>query len=1124
MRLKRREWTLVGVLLTVMAAFPAMVQGQVATTTVQDTVYSANGTPAQGTVVVNWAAFTTANGSAIAAGNTAAVLGANGALSIQLAPNAGATPTGSYYTAIFHLNDGTTSRQYWVVPAVATGGGPVTLATVESQTLPTSVAMQTVSKSYVDTAIAKALSGVAPGSTATPYVSKAGDTMAGALLLPGDPVSPLQAADKNYVDESVLQVSGGAGGKVSTVPPTGQVVAQPASTQLEVNRLNGVLDATGFLSGTGNNGMVNALSSPDCANGCEVRAGQNYPGTEAVSPGAIPSGGHVRDARGGAVFDTFVNPLGPNTASNIAASITQITTRTAQQATAARPGITGPNSYVMNLTQTAPTGGSNQFPASHESVPYAKSNYGVLQLTGTYNTQGQHVQFGNTVNCYSVGDCLAGGQFITSAGGYRDEADEGTHPFDLQVAEDNRVFQGICVSGCTAGSTTVAVGQIANEGTQGDGRFLIDKNPRKMLSTGSITSGGGDLFQTVSFAGTNFAPSVFLTTTQAATSQAGNLQPGTVTLSLATNGVQSGFGTSTAALPASSGVACVADPASTGVFPNFETAQYTTVDASHLSLTLRKVHSAGATVAVGGLCGYGLEQTVDTVGAVRQVFPVIGSLSSTKLYYAGALTGVVGLQSPVSTSGYVNATATITNAVRNGNTVTLTTGGSFPYDLNGLSLNVTGVTDPSYNGTFVVSTTGGNTLTYANAGPNSSSTGGSVGVVTGGFNLYPMAEVLNVFNPNTALVDGTLTLAANTVGWASGDPVEEPHYHQQMVYPDTELVTQYVPRPVLYTSGGKTFGGEAGPGLRGWQISNSVPRSNYLGAGGTHQPPDDAYLATGVWRNMFEGDAGQEAVFKIHCNLHTCSRWDSGYALFALDSHLGQDFLTYDPSSDTATWNLANTFYSFSPGGFSAPTVNAGTVNATAVNGTAINGTTVRSSSPGARSVMLGGATTSASSDASTVIQGAGTGHVLELLANNGTVRNTFTFAAMVGATPTALFEIGSGLEQNQTRSFYLYDYAQGYVPLYTSASSKAVGVNTTTPAATLDVGGNFRASSVLVGAAMDTQVSRTAPATLSVDDSTVGDSNGSISLSSVLLKDTANGHSYRLTVTNGALTTTQVN
>ncbi len=117
-----RGWTLVGVLMAVLAC-PALMRAQMALTTVQDTVYAANGTPAQGTVVVSWSAFTTAAGNSVAAGTTSAVIGAGGALSLALAPNAGATPTGSYYTAVFHLSDGTTSRQTWVLPAASDGRG-----------------------------------------------------------------------------------------------------------------------------------------------------------------------------------------------------------------------------------------------------------------------------------------------------------------------------------------------------------------------------------------------------------------------------------------------------------------------------------------------------------------------------------------------------------------------------------------------------------------------------------------------------------------------------------------------------------------------------------------------------------------------------------------------------------------------------------------------------------------------------------------------------------------------------------------------------------------------------------------------------------------------------------------
>ena len=924
-------------LVSLLLVATAEVRAQVALTTVQDTVYNASGVPIGGTVLVSWAGFTTAGGSAVPAGNTSATIPASGALTIALAPNAGGMPIGSYYTAVFHLTDGTTSRQFWVIPATVTGGKPVKLAAVETSVLPTSVAMQTVSKAYVDDAIATAFTGYAPDSTSTPYIVKVGDTMSGPLLLPGDPVSSLQAADKNYVDTAVAQLSGGGTTKVSTVPTASQTVAQPAGTTLEVNALNGVLDATGYLSGIGSNGFANALASGNCTGGCEVRGSQTYPGMESVPTGSIPSRGRLVDARGGAVSTYAVNPLGAGATSSIANWLTQISTATAQQAVAARPGIVGPNSFAEYLTQTAPTGGSNQFPASHEPVPYGKSNYGVLQLTGNYNTQGQHVQFNNNVNCFSVGDCLAGGQFVLSSGGYRDEADEGTHPFDLQVSEDPRVFQGTCGSGCATGATNLVVNPTANGGTQGDGRFLMDKNPAKVISAGAIVGSGGGVFPSVNFSGTSFATSVFLQLTQGANSQAGNLAPGTVTLPIATSGVPTGFATSTAALAAASGVACVADTAAPVGIPNFETARYQVVDANHLQLALNKVHFANAVVAMGGLCGYGLEQTIDTVNGVRQVFPVIGSISGTGLYYAAGNTNVVGNAGSGSTSGYLNASVAIASAVRSAGTVTLTTATALPADLNGLSLTVSGVSDASFNGTFTVVTTGSNTLTYAVAGGDGSSAGGTVGLVTGGFNLYPMAEVLNVWNPASTAgsgVDGSMTLAPNTVAWAAGDPVEEPHYHQQLVDADTEYVTQFVPKPVQYSSAGKTYGGTVGPGTRGWEIANASASTNYLGGGGTHQAPDAALMTTGVWRDTVDAVAGENSLLRVHCNLRGCNRWDSAYALFSLDSASGQDFLFYDPSSNTASWNLGGAGYTFSPQAFTAGTVKATTLSTAGLQAT----------------------------------------------------------------------------------------------------------------------------------------------------------------------------------------------
>jgi hypothetical protein len=166
----------------------------VSTTTVQGTVYLANGQPASGTVAISWPSFTTASGQLVTADSTTVTIAPDGFVSANLAPNLGASPAGLYYTAVYYLSDGTTNTQYWVIPAAA----QATLAQVQAQLMPATQAVQSVSKAYVDQSIA-ALS----GNTLT----TAGGTLTGPLYLNADPTQPLQAADKHYVDEqSALDV------------------------------------------------------------------------------------------------------------------------------------------------------------------------------------------------------------------------------------------------------------------------------------------------------------------------------------------------------------------------------------------------------------------------------------------------------------------------------------------------------------------------------------------------------------------------------------------------------------------------------------------------------------------------------------------------------------------------------------------------------------------------------------------------------------------------------------------------------------------------------------------------------------------------------------------------------
>ena len=232
--ISRQGWGTRAAVLLMMTAMAAIAPAQaVSTTTVQGTVYLANGQPGAGTLVVSWPAFTTAANQAIAADSTTVTIAADGFVSINLAPNLGATPAGEYYTAIFYMSDGTVNTQYWVVPAAA----QASLAQVQAQLMPAAQAVQTVSKSYVDQSIAEL-----EGSMLT----ASGGTMTGPLYLNGDPTQPMQAATKHYVDTQVGTAVPLAGGNMTGALTTPAVngVEEPASGSSQTN-LQAAMNAAG---------------------------------------------------------------------------------------------------------------------------------------------------------------------------------------------------------------------------------------------------------------------------------------------------------------------------------------------------------------------------------------------------------------------------------------------------------------------------------------------------------------------------------------------------------------------------------------------------------------------------------------------------------------------------------------------------------------------------------------------------------------------------------------------------------------------------------------------------------------------------------------------------------------
>lgn len=196
----RKMWRYVCLVSLLLIMVPLISLAQVPTTIVQGTVYEANGQAASGTLLISWPAFTTASNQAVAAGSMSIAIGSDGFVSVSLAANQNAYPAGTYYTAVYHLSDGTVNQEYWVVPAAASAS----IGSVRAQVEPASVAVQSASKSYVDSSIG-ALSGT--------YLPMVGGTMTGPLTLAGDPTADPEAATKHYVDSLAageLPLTGGS--------------------------------------------------------------------------------------------------------------------------------------------------------------------------------------------------------------------------------------------------------------------------------------------------------------------------------------------------------------------------------------------------------------------------------------------------------------------------------------------------------------------------------------------------------------------------------------------------------------------------------------------------------------------------------------------------------------------------------------------------------------------------------------------------------------------------------------------------------------------------------------------------------------------------------------------------
>jgi hypothetical protein len=172
-------------------------------TNVIDTVYRAYGTLAQGVLLITWPEFVTASGTAVAAGDMNVTVGANGALNVASAANAGANPQGVHYSVVCQLGPGEVRTEYWVVPT----NSPATLP--EVRTTPSAgTAAQPVSGQYLNSALAAKANDSAVVHLAGNETVTGTKTFSAPPNVP-TPVGNGDVTNKAYVDNSIAAVGAG---------------------------------------------------------------------------------------------------------------------------------------------------------------------------------------------------------------------------------------------------------------------------------------------------------------------------------------------------------------------------------------------------------------------------------------------------------------------------------------------------------------------------------------------------------------------------------------------------------------------------------------------------------------------------------------------------------------------------------------------------------------------------------------------------------------------------------------------------------------------------------------------------------------------------------------------------
>ena len=832
---------------------------------------------------------------------------------------------------------------------------------------------------------------------------------------------------------------------VQFVPLSGATFTGPVNAPT----LEGTLFADQWQSpaGTGNNGisraLTNAAGCPAHTYACAIVAPTQYAKTEAqpwggaFSPFSYPTGGPTSSQSPYSLGDQRFGALQEFTYYG-----TNYYPRLMYGSAVASPNSLyyGFNQSLLLESQTL-GGGREMYPPGGD-----KTTDGTLAANHWKYTQGQTYGFAQFINGFGNGDLVGHFMDTGSYGGPATESDEGNESMRFNAFEQGVVF-GATLSSISAGSDgseTIATTSQANNGTQGEGRIVIDLT--KKYNTGYIS-------QIVETSGYNLVTCTGCTLT----SINGSSTQTTLSTAITNGGSSNNFPQSSVTLSVASStgftvghIACVFDY-------DYECEKITAVATGTITIATDRIpHPVGAWVTTGGLAGYAWEATADEVCATA----------------TGSCTGLNGIQQPIDSNLASVVRYAVPIMANNGNIITLANGyNQLPGNASGyngrayttmgsggtVSLTVSGgavtsctasggsgyggILSPpqvSIAGTWttapIVNAYGTGVLSsckVVTAGAGITGTPVATVVPTNSYATYPAAKVYGVYDASAGAVNGTLYTEPVAGTFAVNDSIEEPHYYLQHTNGMANGVGQYIPaqgdEPHQAISYGMTgiwqdddaaavFANGTSPSVY-WGNPSSAP---WVVGQGQLIPPQGIELngpfSTGIFMGTPPSSSGDydyfgSAAVLVLCGAVPCSQWTQGYNYLYAWNALGSpglDFLNYQPP--TGIWSLTSggpgggnpvpCTYTFSPTGLSYTGTTCS--NPFPLKGTtgSIGGSALTAGTCSSATVSVSGATTSMAVEATPSTYPGDAIYWKGYVSASGTV--TVKVCAAVAATPTA--------------------------------------------------------------------------------------------------------------------------